>query len=124
MAAPLFSINLSNTGDLTIKHEISQAEISMTAAGEVTVRSTAGLGEIKMGVAGNIDVSAKTFIHIDALAGFEITGKNQALLQNLIQLISQYMIHTHPTGTGPSGPPITAPATSSGPFANINLMKG
>lgn len=122
--AAQLEISVDPAAGLSVKNLITQAEISIASSGEVSIKSAGGLGTITMSPAGAIDVKAKTTINIEANAGFQIKGKGQELLTQLSEFIQQYVMHTHATGVGPSGPPITAGETITGPKLKIKVMAG
>lgn len=122
--APLFQLNIGATGDMEIVSGLAGPSIKLTSTGDVEVKSLGGTGTITMSPIGEVTVKGTKSVKIEGTGGVDMVGLGQSLMDQLSLFIQQYLAHTHPTGTGPSGPPIQAPSTLTGPYANIKAMKG
>ena len=101
-------------GPVTFSSLLSTMELGLTGDanfhGNLATLSLGTAGSASMeGLLGEVSISTPGFI--------TIKGLTATLKEILDTLIDEILSHTHPTGTGPSGPPMP-PAT-----VNLNLLK-
>ena len=90
------SLEMATLGDITLSGPMATLDMAKTGAAGISA-----MGELSMDLTGKINIaSAATTLG-------KILGK----------IIDEFLAHTHPTGTGPSGPPMP-PAS-----VNMNLIK-
>ena len=75
------------------------------------------MATLDMGKAGAAGISAMGEISMDQTGKIKIASAATTLGKILGKIIDELLSHTHPTGTGPSGPPMP-PAS-----VNLNLIK-
>ena len=117
-------IMTSNLGLTGIKGEALLGDVTfstLTASMELGLMGAASLSGVKssltLGTLGTVNLVAGSGSEIDIgiIGKVKIKGKVATLKEILEELIDIITEHTHPTGTGPSGPPM-APAASKLPM--------
>tara|TARA_Y100000310_G_C20021437_1_gene507562 strand:- start:42 stop:530 length:489 start_codon:yes stop_codon:yes gene_type:complete len=112
---------LSNLGLTGIKGEALLGDVSfatLTASMELGLMGAASLSGVKSSLtlsslgSANLVAGSGSEVDISGITG-KVTVKGKvatlgAILEELIDIITE---HTHPTGTGPSGPPMAPAAT-------------
>lgn len=115
-------ISIDAQNNLKIKH-ITGAEMVIDTLGNVTVQSTGGLASIKMSLTGEVTIDGALDVAINGLTGVDMYGVNQSLLDVVKDIALAAATHIHPTGTGPSGPPVQA-ASFTEAAATATVIKG
>ena len=110
----LSTMELGLTGDAKLAGVLSTLELSTAGAAQLsgvlaTLKLESSGAALMQGLLGEVSVSASGKVKVKGLAN--------SLKEILDEFVDIFLSHTHPTGTGPSGPPMP-PASVKG-----NLLK-
>jgi hypothetical protein len=144
-----YVVNLD--GSLDMKAMKGLGQIEMNKLGEIDIRGLAGISSMKIGTEGidisalsgvnkatfngvgislssgsglgELSMSAAGVSKLIGMAGIDLLGPNkQSLIKAIISFLNgTFASHTHPTGAGPSGPPVVLPTSD---VIKLEAIKG
>lgn len=91
------SVSMSPLGDFEVKNPLAKAKINIDGS----IEMSNNIGSIKIDALGSISVNGLKF---------DVTTPSGSLMTILSAITNLLSTHIHPTGTGPSGPPVSSVA--------------
>ena len=114
----LSTLELGLTGDAKLAGILSTLELSTAGAAQLsgvlaTLKLESSGAALMQGLLGEVSVSASGKVKVKGIAN--------SLKEILDEFVDIFLSHTHPTGTGPSGPPMPPASVKANLLKSIKI---